>query len=157
MRASAYAVVALLGIVGQGGCARVHGPRSDEPHRHDRGLISREDIRRMGATNGWEALKSAGTFLSLGEGGSRRGGDVRATSRGRTSFLLSPQLLLVVDNTLMMDLAYLKDIRAENIAWMRVVGSVESTMLYGAYGGNGAVVVRTTVPGMAVPDDDSSK
>ena len=146
MRASTYAIVAMLGVLAQSGCARVHPATGAGPRPDDRGFISREDIRRSGATNGWDALKSAGTFLSLGEGGSRRGGDVRATSRGRTSLLLSPQLLLVLDNALMMDLAILKDIRADNIAWIRVLGSVESTMLYGTYGGNGAVVVRTMVP-----------
>ena len=151
MRASTCAVVAMVSVLTQEGCASTRSAGGQEPRPHDRGLISREDIRRTGATNGWDALKSAGTFLSLGEGGSRRGGDVRATSRGRTSFLLSPQLLLVVDNTLMMDLAYLKELRAENIAWIRVLGSVEGTMLYGAYGGNGAVVVRTMVP-----DDDAT-
>lgn len=151
MSPSTYTIAAMLVVLAQSGCAGLQPATGKGLRPDDRGFISREDIRRSGATNGWDALKGAGTFLSLGEGASRRGGDVRATSRGRTSLLLSPQLLLVVDNALMMDLAYLKDIRADNIAWIRVLGSVESTMLYGAFGGNGAILVRT-----AVPDDGAS-
>jgi outer membrane cobalamin receptor len=111
--------------------------------RHSARLITREDIERTGATDGYEALKRAGSYLILGE---RKGGDIRASERGRSSIILSPQILLVVDEVMMMDLNTLRDIRADAIEWMRVMSGAEATPIYGTPASNGVLVVRTRIP-----------
>jgi len=115
----------------------------DLKQRHSARVITREDIARTGATDGYEALKRAGSYLIIGE---RKGGDIRATERGRSSIILSPQILLVVDEVMMMDLNALRDIRADTIEWMRVMTGAEATPIYGSAASNGVLVVRTRIP-----------
>lgn len=105
--------------------------------------ITRADIERTGAVNGWDALKKSGTFLTLSE---KRSGEIRASQRGRSSFLLSSQLLLIVDEIVMNDLNILRDIPADNIEWMRVLSGSEGTPSYGTPASNGVLVVRTRIP-----------
>lgn len=122
------------------------GPRApksaSEPKRHA-GFITRADIERTGAVNGWDALKRSGSYLTLGE---RRSGEIRASGRGRSSFLLSGQLLLIVDEVAMNDLNILRDIPADNIEWMRILSGAEATPTYGTPASNGVLVVRTRIP-----------
>lgn len=128
-------------------CASAHHGTDSRPRR-DPNLITREDIVRTGARDAFEALRLANTHISLSEG---RGQmtltrDVQATSRGRSSFILSPQMLLVVDEVQRLDVAALHEIPADNVAWIRILTSLEATPLYGTEGGNGAIVVRTRIP-----------
>ena len=94
---STIAAAALL-AVNVSACASAHHETDSKPQR-DPSLITREDIVRSGARDAFEALRLANTHISLSEG---RGQmtltrEVQATSRGRSSFILSPQMLLVVD------------------------------------------------------------
>lgn len=131
-------------------CARTNVGTASRPD-HDPNLITREDIVRSGATDAFEALRLAHTTISLSEarGQMTLARDVQATSRGRSSLVLSPQMLLVVDDVLRLDVAALHEIPAENVAWIRVMTSREATPIYGTEGGNGAIVVKTRIP-----DDD---
>ncbi|HWE42684.1 MAG TPA: hypothetical protein VG432_09270 [Gemmatimonadaceae bacterium] len=103
---------------------------------------------RTGATDAFEALRLANTHISLSEvrGQMTLTRDVQATSRGRSSLVLSAQMLLVVDDVQRLSVAALHEIPADNIAWIRVLTSLEATPLYGTEGGNGAIVVRTRIP-----------
>lgn len=143
---STIAAAALL-AVNVSACASAHHETDSKPQR-DPSLITREDIVRSGARDAFEALRLANTHISLSEG---RGQmtltrEVQATSRGRSSFILSPQMLLVVDEVQRLDVAALHEIPADNIAWIRVLTSLQATPLYGTEGGNGAIVVRTRIP-----------
>lgn len=120
------------------------GPKvlhKDTAH-HDARLITRAQIERTGATDALEALNRAGSFLNLSD----RKNVVRASQRGRASFLLSPQILLVVDGVMMADLNPLRTIPAESVDSMRVLTSIEATPVYGTQGSNGVLVVTTRIP-----------
>ena len=143
---SSIAARALL-VASVSGCASAHHGAGSTARR-DPNLITREDIVRSGATDAFEALRLANTHISLSEarGQMTLTRDVQATSRGRSSLVLSAQMLLVVDDVQRLSVAALHDIPADNVAWIRVLTSLEATPLYGTEGGNGAIVVRTRIP-----------
>ena len=122
------------------GCAAVTHPSSAP--RHSARLITREDIERTGAVDAFEALKRAGSFLSIRES---KSGEVRVTERGNGSFLASPQVLLVVDEVMMLNISSLKDIRADAVESMSILSGAEATPLYGTGAASGVLVVRTRV------------
>lgn len=140
-----YCGIALtVAVVGQalGAC----GPTPLHPEtapRHDARLITRADIERTGAIDAFDALKRAGSYLNVTE---RKRGDVRVSERGRSSFLLSPQILLIVDGVMMQSLNTLHEIRAENVEWMRVMTASEATPEYGTDAANGVLLVATRIP-----------
>ncbi|MEA2706106.1 MAG: hypothetical protein QOH22_894 [Gemmatimonadaceae bacterium] len=111
--------------------------------RHEARLITREDIQRSGAVDAFDAIKRAGSYLNISE---RKRGDIRITERGRSSFMLSPQILLIVDGVMMTNLNTLHDIRAENLEWIRVMTGAEATPQYGTDAANGVVLVATRIP-----------
>ena len=115
---------------------------SEPSRRHDASLITHEDIKRTGAKDAWDALHRAGSFLNLVE----RRGQIAATYRGRTSLLMSAEVLVVIDDVMMLDLSSLRDVQAERIAWIRIMSGAEGTSLYGTAAGNGVIVVRTKLP-----------
>ena len=147
MRQLPTIAAALLLATDASGCASAHR-QTDAKLRRDPNLITREDIVRSGATDAFEALRLANTHLSLSEsrGQMTLARQVQATSRGRSSLVLSAQMLLVVDDVLRLDVSALHEIPADNILWIRVLTSLEATPIYGTEGGNGAIVVRTRIP-----------
>lgn len=139
-----YGIALTVAVVGQalGAC----GPtplRTDPTPRHDARLITRADIERSGAVDAFDALKRAGSFLSVSE---RNRGDVQVTERGRSSFLLSAQIMLIVDGVMMQSLNTLHEIPADNVEWMRVMTGAEATPEYGTDASNGVLVVATRIP-----------
>jgi TonB-dependent SusC/RagA subfamily outer membrane receptor len=64
-----------------------------------------------------------------------------------SSILLSPQILLVVDEIRMQNLNSLKDIRADAVESMQMLSGAEATPIYGTGASNGVLVVRTRIPG----------
>jgi outer membrane cobalamin receptor len=116
--------------------------RHDSP-RHDARLITREDIERSGAVDAFDALKRAGSYLNVSE---RKPGEVRITERGRSSFLLSPQILLIVDGVTRTNLNVLHDIPAENVEWIRVLTGAEATPQFGTDAANGVLLIATRIP-----------
>jgi TonB-dependent starch-binding outer membrane protein SusC len=133
----AVALIILAALAGACGPKAVH-----KSPRRDARLITHEQIEKSGATDAFEALRRAGSFLSISD----RKNTVRATQRGRASFLLSPQILLVVDGVMMADLNTLKTIPAETVDSMRVLTGMEATPVYGTQGSNGVLVVTTRIP-----------
>lgn len=140
MRPSAMVVLTPL-VAGMIACAS-SGAVRQVPSRQDASLITQNEIMRSGATDAWDALHRAGSFLNLTE----RRGQIAATFRGRASLLANPEVLVVIDDVMMLDLASLREVQAERIAWIRVLSGAEGTTLYGTAGGNGVIVVRTRLP-----------
>ena len=134
------AVAASCALVLSGCAANLRPPPAP---RHSARVITREDIERSGAVDAYEALKRAGTFLNIRE---QKSGDIRASERGNASILLSPQILLVVDEVRMLNLNSLKDIRADAVESMAMLSGSEATPLYGTGASNGVLVVRTRIP-----------
>src|SRR5919106_1740146 len=95
MRAPYGRRVALLLIVSaSAACTRPSAPTT-RPERESGRVITREQITRSGAVDAWQALRHYGTFLEIKE--DRRGNGGHVYQRGRGSFLLSSELMLVVD------------------------------------------------------------
>lgn len=92
----------------------------------------------------WEALQHQGKSLSMNE---RVGGGASVVQRGPTSIWRSSEMLLVVDETMTSDLAYLRQIPAHEIESIRILSAAEGTVWYGTSGGNGVIVVKTINPG----------
>ena len=144
MRAPYGRRVALLLIVSaSAACTRPAAPTT-RPERESGRVITREQITRSGAVDAWQALRHYGTFLEINE--DRRGNGGRVYQRGRGSFLLSSELMLVVDEVQVADFQYLKQIPAETVEYIRVLKGAEGTAQYGTGAGNGVVVVRTGPP-----------
>lgn len=122
--------------------APVKDPRI--PTSRDGQIITQERIARTGATNGWEALRYAGTHLSFQQ--VRNGSPDRVSHRGVDSFYLSSDILLVVDGRHMQGLQTLKTLPADNILYIQVLPARVGVLKYGTNGGNGVVVVQTDVP-----------
>ena len=68
------------------------------------------------------------------------------TQRGVDSFIIGPDLLLVVDGTHMADIYYLQDIRVENIDYIQILTGSAGAVRYGTDAGNGVIVVKTNPP-----------
>lgn len=118
--------------------------RSTRPERESGRVITREQITRSGAVDAWQALRHFATFLEIKE--NRRGDGGHVYQRGRGSFLLSSELMLIVDEIQVADFQYLKQIPAETVDYIRVLKGAEGTTQYGTGAGNGVVVVRTGPP-----------
>lgn len=106
MRHLSTIATGMLLAVDVAACAHAPTETASRPD-HDPNLITREDIARSGAVDAFEALRLADTTISLSEGRGQMtiARDVLATSRGRSSLILSPQMLLVVDDVLRLDVA----------------------------------------------------
>lgn len=124
-------------------CAVAPSP-SDGPNPRDGQILTRADIEKTGARDGWEALRRGQTKLNIQM--TREGTPPKVTHRGVDSFLLSPEVLLVVDGVHMTSLETLREIRTTNIEYIQVLSGRVATVKYGTAAGNGAVVVQTGVP-----------
>jgi hypothetical protein len=76
----------------------------------------------------------------------REGSPARVTHRGVDSFVLSAEVLLVLDGVQMASLESLRDVRAVNVDYIQVLAGRVGVVKYGTAAGNGVVVVRTGVP-----------
>jgi outer membrane cobalamin receptor len=125
-------------------CAPAPQTDAAAPKEREGPIITREEIARSGATNGWEALRLASTHLNFQY--TREGSPVRVTHRGVDSFIIDPQVLLVVDGVQMQSLEALENIPATNIEYIQILAARVGVVKYGTNAGNGVVVVKTGVP-----------
>lgn len=141
---AARAALAVTTTVVLAACASSPSPEGTEPNPREGQIITRDDIAKTSARDAWEALRLAGTHLNIQF--PREGSPARVTHRGVDSFVLSPEVLLVVDGTHMMSLDALRDIRAVNVDYIQILPARIAVVKYGTAGGNGVVVVRTGIP-----------
>jgi hypothetical protein len=130
-------------------CATARVDSLGVPSELDGPLITREEIGESGARDGWEALRLGLTHLNYQY--TRQGTDVRVTHRGVSSFVIDPQVLLVVDGTHMQSLSVLEGIPARDIEYIQILSARIGVVKYGTGAGNGVVVVKTGVPPPATP------
>ena len=71
-------------------CHPAPPPDAAEPKERDGLIITREDIEKSGAKDGWEALRRGATHLNFQY--ARDGSPARVTHRGVDSFFLSLQM-----------------------------------------------------------------
>jgi hypothetical protein len=119
------------------------------PNEREGQVITREQIAKSGARDGWEALRWGHTHLNIQY--PREGSPERVTHRGVDSFYINAQVLLVVDGAQMANMSTLRDIPAGNIDYIQVLTARVGVVKYGTSGGNGVVVVKTGVPPPSEP------
>jgi len=130
-------------------CATTRADRVGVPSELHGPIITREQIERSGAQDGWEALRLGLTHLIFQY--TREGSEVRVTHRGVNSFLINPQVLLVLDGTHMQSLSVLETVPARNIDYIQVLSARVGVVKYGTGAGNGVVVVKTGLPPPLTP------
>ena len=125
-------------------CATAPVGDTTAPKEREGQIITREDIERSGARDGWEALRWGATHLNFQY--TREGSPVRVTHRGVDSFVIDPQVLLIVDGAQMQSLSALETIPATSIEYIQILAARVGVVKYGTNGGNGVIVVKTGVP-----------
>ena len=115
----------------------VHSRRYDAPGEQ---LILPEEIARSGAENAWDVVRRLSHMTTVS---TSSGQPDRLYRRGRSSIVLRETPVVVVDGLQSTDIAILATIRADQIAWMRVLTGAASSTRFGAQGGAGAVIVET--------------
>ena len=134
------ALVALLALVT--GCAHAPGPRPDELEPGGT-VITREDIEGMSARTALDVVERGARHLVIQR--TRQGSPVRIYQRGVGSFAIAPDVQVVVDGTLVNDgVNALSGILAEHVEFIQILSAREATVKFGASGGNGVIIVRTT-------------
>jgi len=139
-----------LALVAACAAHRVGDPEA--PNEREGQIITRADIEKSGALNGWEALRWGHTHLNIQY--PREGSPERVTHRGADSFYINAQVLLVLDGAQMANMSTLKDIPASNIDYIQILPARVGVVKYGTAGGNGVVVVKTGVPPPSEPGED---
>lgn len=133
------AVLAALAV----GCTHMKpGPRPDgiEPGGT---LITREQIDEMHVVTALEAVERGAKHLVIQR--TRQGSPVRIYQRGVGSFLIAADVQVVVDGALVNEgVNALSNIRAEHVESIQILSAREATVKFGANGGNGVIIVRTT-------------
>ena len=134
----------ILSLVDMTGCATAPVGSGGAPPDRDGMMLTRAEIAQTGAKNAWDAIRMGSTHLNIQF--PREGSPARVTHRGVDSFIISPEVLLVVDGTQMASLEYLQEIRVENIDYIQILSGRQGTVRYGTNAGNGVVVVKTGPP-----------
>ncbi|MGH7540499.1 MAG: TonB-dependent receptor plug domain-containing protein [Gemmatimonadota bacterium] len=127
------------------GCAELPPEEVPSPASARGILITQGEIERSGARDAWEAIRKAANHLRFLED---MDGDPIwiGAHRGSASVTHADEILLVVDGALMQNIAYLRLIPAQTVAYIQILSGAEGTSRYGLAAGNGVVVVRTISP-----------
>ena len=140
--ASALVAAAIVSV----GCAR--GPHSRAYQPPGEQLILPDEIAKSGATDAWDVVRRL-THLSTAT--TVAGEPSRMYRRGHGSLVIRETPLVEVDGVQSTDIKVLTQVRAEQIAWMRVLTGTASSTRYGTRGGAGAVIVQTLGGSESIP------
>ncbi|HXG70599.1 MAG TPA: TonB-dependent receptor plug domain-containing protein [Gemmatimonadaceae bacterium] len=127
-------------------CSSVRpGTRSGPPAGR---IITEEKIASYGVNNAWEVLRKSGAYRIVRDDGATNVPNVRS-KRGRTSFVLgnSDVPRVIVDGARITDLRTLRDIPAESIAWIQLLGAIEGTLYEGTNSGGGVILIVSKTGG----------
>jgi hypothetical protein len=128
----------VAGSVAASGCGHNLRPRSYDPPGEQ--LLLHDEIVNSGATDAWEAVRRLSHMTTST---TPAGDPSRIYRRGRSSIVIRETPMIVVDGIQGTDLQILTQVRADQIAWIRILTGAASTTRYGAAGGAGAVIVQT--------------
>ncbi len=117
--------------------------RPEMRERNDPNFITREEIAKSHARNGWEALRRNARHLTLIEGRGPAEGQVGVQHRGPDSLFLNDSLVLVIDGVLTTEMVRLRQMPASVIESIRIMPARDAVLLYGSDAGGGAIVVTT--------------
>lgn len=126
-------------------CASVHAVPADGvpgPGR-DGFVLTSEDILQSGARDAMEAVERAPTHLNIQR--VRNGDPARITHRGVSSFVLSPEILVIVDGSrVSTSVSHLESIPAQSIRFIQILSAREAGLRWGAEAGSGVILVMTS-------------
>ncbi len=106
-------------------------------------VLRHADIEEMGVRDAMQVVERASTFLKIQR--TREGTPHKITQRGVTSFLLSPEILVVIDGARVQTVVqHLRSIPAESIAWIQILNGREASARFGTEASNGVILVRTS-------------
>jgi outer membrane cobalamin receptor len=139
------AVLVLAGLAT--GCAAASAPaarHAADPDLEPGGkVVTAEDIRRSGARDAMEAIERAGSHLVIAR--TRQGTPESIYHRGVDSFVVSREVLLVVDGTrVKYPVDALRGIPARSIRYIQILSGREAVMRWGSESTNGVIMVRTS-------------
>ena len=135
-RLESFALVAVS--IAAIGCGHNVHPRSYDPPGEQ--LILHDEIIKSGAVDAWEAVRRLSHMTTST---TASGGPSRMYRRGHGSIVIRETPMVVVDGIQATDLQILTQVRADQIAWIRILTGAAGTTRYGAGGGAGAVIVQT--------------
>ena len=146
-RSRALAAPALLLAVIMPGCAAQTGasqPTAYDPDLEPGGMeLPAADIRRSGARDAMEVIERAGSHLVIAR--TRQGTPESIYHRGVDSFVVSREVLLVVDGTRVRHpIDALRGIPAKSIRFIQILSGREAVMRWGSESTNGVIMVRTS-------------
>ncbi len=111
--------------------------------RNDPNFITREEIAKSQARNGWEALRWNARHLVLVEQRGTFDGRVGVQHRGPDSLFTDDSLVLIIDGVLTTRMARLREMPASMIESIQILSARNAVLLYGADAGGGAIGVKT--------------
>ncbi len=112
--------------------------------RDDPNFITREEIAKSQARDGWEALRRNARHLVLTEQRGPLDGRVSVQQRGPDSLYSDDTLVLIIDGVLTTRMARLRQIPASMIESIEILTARKAVLLYGIDAGGGAIVVKTS-------------
>ena len=104
-------------------------------------VITQAEIARMSVTTAWDVVRLRAPRLVVGRDAAGRPAGVRIQERRSVNADETP--LLVVDGVHMLDLSYLEQLPASEIALIRILDAEAAYPLYGLRAAGGAIVVQT--------------
>lgn len=128
------------------GCASGSGGASRQrakSQRDDPNFITREEIVKSQARNGWEALRRNARHLVLTEARGALEGQVGVQHRGPDSLFADDRLVLIIDGVLTTRMSRLREMPASMIESIEILVARKAILLYGIDAGGGAIVVKT--------------
>lgn len=125
-------------------CASIHPLNSAPPVMHGR-VITEEMIAASGAATAWDVVRQSGFYKVANDGGGGRYG-VRSR-RGKTSVLLtlSDVPRLIIDGARVSDLSQLRQMSANSIAWVQLLGGIDGGSEEGQNSGGGVIRIVSKV------------
>lgn len=132
------------------GCATTSPSRatnSAEPEeREEATVLTAEEIEDLGCRHALDAVTRAFHHLIVQQ--TREGSPGRVYRRGVSSIVLSPMPLVVIDGSRVRGFEVaLRSVPAVTIVSIEMLSGREGTMKWGADGGNGVILVRTSASG----------
>jgi len=125
------------------GCAYFHSTTS-VAERPDPKRITAEDIASSGTSNAWDLLRAKARGYDFGEDRQGRPRSIRSR-RGRSSIAMSDAdtPMIVIDGARLIDLASLRDLPAQAIESIELLGGIAATAAQGTNAAAGLIYIHT--------------
>ncbi len=132
-------------LVGALASACIHAQPGSRPEGAEPGgtVINGEQIAGMNVRTALEVVERGAKHLVIQR--TREGTPARIYQRGIGSIYLDAQPLVVVDGAMVNEgVNALANIHSAHVEYIQILNAREATLRYGANGGNGAIIVKTS-------------